>query len=58
MATHSSILAQEIPCTEETGELQSMGSQRAGHDFVTNQTTTNSNNLVPPDKIRQFCLAI
>ena len=27
MATHSSILAWEIPWTEETGGLQSMGSQ-------------------------------
>ena len=27
MATHSSILAWEIPCTEEPGGLQSMGSQ-------------------------------
>ena len=31
MATHSSIPAWEIPWTEETGELQSMGSQRVGH---------------------------
>ena len=29
MATYSSILAWEIPCTEEPGEPQSMGSQRA-----------------------------
>ena len=29
MATHSSILAWEIPCTEEPGGLQSVGSQRA-----------------------------
>ena len=35
MATHSSILAWEIPWTEEPGELQSMGSQRVGHDWVT-----------------------
>ena len=32
MATHSSILARKIPWTEEPGELQSMGSQRVGHD--------------------------
>ena len=32
MATHSSILAWEIPRTEETGGLQSMGSQRVGYD--------------------------
>ena len=35
MAAHSSILAWEIPWTEEPGGLQSMGSQRAGHDLVT-----------------------
>ena len=33
MATHSSILAWRIPCTEEPGGLQSMGSQRDGHDW-------------------------
>ena len=32
MATHSSILAWTIPWTEEPGGLQSMGSQRVGHD--------------------------
>ena len=32
MAIHSSILAWEIPGTEEPGGLQSMWSQRAGHD--------------------------
>ena len=32
MATHSSILAWGIPWTEEPGRLQSMGSQRGGHD--------------------------
>ena len=32
MAIHSSILAWEIPCTEEPGGLQSMGLQRVGHD--------------------------
>ena len=37
MATHSSILAWEIPWTEEPGGLQSMGLQRAGQDLVTKQ---------------------
>ena len=37
MATHSSILAWEIPWTEEPDRPQSMGSQRAGHDVVTKQ---------------------
>ena len=38
MATHYSILAWEIPWTEEPGGLQSMGSQRIGHDWVTEHT--------------------
>ena len=32
MVTHSSILAWEIPWTEEPGRLQSMGSQTVGYD--------------------------
>ena len=32
MATHSSILAWEIPWTEEPGRLQSIGLQRVRHD--------------------------
>ena len=32
MATHSSTLAWKIPLIEELGRLQSMGSQRVGHD--------------------------
>ena len=32
MATHSSTLAWRIPWMEEAGGLQSMGSQRVGHD--------------------------
>ena len=35
MATHSSILAWKIPWTEDPGRLQSMGSQRVGHDWET-----------------------
>ena len=35
METHSSILAWKIPWTEEPGRLQSMGSQRVGHNWVT-----------------------
>ena len=37
METHSSILAWEIPWIKEPGELQSMGSQRVGHNLVTKQ---------------------
>ena len=39
MATHSNILAWEIPWTEEPGGLQSLGSQKVGHDWVTNTHT-------------------
>ena len=35
MAAHSSTLAWKIPCTEKPGRLQSMGSQRVGHDWTT-----------------------
>ena len=34
MVTHSSTLVWELPWTEEPDELQSMGSQRVGHDWV------------------------
>ena len=34
MAPHSNTLAWEIPWMEEPGRLQSMGSQRVGHDFT------------------------
>ena len=37
MATHSSTLAWEMPQTEEPGGLQSMGSQRVGHELVTKE---------------------
>ena len=37
MATHSSILAGKSQRQEEPGGLQSMGSQRAGHDLATKQ---------------------
>ena len=35
MAIHSSTIAWKIPKTEEPGRLQSMGSQRVGHDWAT-----------------------
>ena len=38
-ATDSNILAWRIPWTEEPGGLQSMGSQRVGHDEATNTFT-------------------
>ena len=35
MATHSSTLAWKVPWMEEPGRLQSMGSQRVGHNWAT-----------------------
>ena len=39
MATHSRILAWKTPWTEEPGRLHSIGSQRVGHDCVTEQAS-------------------
>ena len=49
MATHCSILAWRIPWTEEPGGLQSMGSQRARHNWATNA------NPCPLIWLPQFC---
>ena len=42
MATYSSILARKIPWTEEPGRLQSMESQRVGHNLATKQQQQNT----------------
>ena len=39
MATYSSIFAWRTPWTEEPGGLQSTGSQKAWHNWVTNSDT-------------------
>ena len=41
MAIHSSILVWKIPWTEEPDRLQSMGSQRVGHDWATSLNLSN-----------------
>ena len=41
MATHSRTLAWKIPCTEESGKLQSMGSQRVRHNWVTSMSMSH-----------------
>ena len=51
MATHSSILAWKIPWMEEPGRLQSMGSQRVGHDRETSLHFETRGRFV------SFCLA-
>ena len=54
VATHSRILAWRIPWAEEPGGLQSMGSHRVGHNWVTNTHTHTHRNkdkaniLLPP----------
>ena len=47
MAIQPSILAWRIPWTEEPGGLQSMGSQRVGHDRVTNTHTQRISKGLP-----------
>ena len=51
MATHSSILAWKIPRTEETGRLQPMGSQRAGHGSATKQHEVSGTKLDTEDEM-------
>ena len=48
MATHSSTLAWKIPWTEEPGRLQSMGSQRVGHDWATSLSLFTWKFPLPP----------
>ena len=48
MATHSSSLAWEIPWTEEPDGLQSMESQRVGHDLATEQQQANPRRAQDP----------
>ena len=43
MTTYSSVLAWRIPWTEEPGRLQSMGSQRVGHDLATKEQRRRKN---------------
>ena len=47
MATHSSILAWEIPQTEEPGGLQTLGHERIRHDLETKQQQTGSQSFLP-----------
>ena len=51
LATHSGIPAWRIPWTEEPGGLQSMGSQRVVHDWVTNTLTFSLTHRKCTDKV-------
>ena len=53
MATHSSILAWEIPRMEEPGGLRSMGCQRVGHDWATSLLLFIQN-MIPICKPREI----
>ena len=56
MATHSSILAWEIPWTEEPGGLQSTVQQRVGHNGMTeHSTTTNATDKIATSVLRTYC---
>ena len=52
MATHSSI-AWRIPWTEEPGRLQAIGSQRVGHDWVTNTMVSSEWEAGTHDGLRE-----
>ena len=54
MATHCSILAWEIPWTEEPGGLQSMGKQGVRHDLVTKQQQTIIKMTLTEKKINKY----
>ena len=50
MATHSSSLVWEIPLTEEPGGIQSLGSQKVGHDQATKHMGFSVKNQKLPGK--------
>ena len=57
MVTHFSILAWEIPQTEEPGGLQSMGSQRVAHDWPTQHTHTHTHTHTH-NEFRKKCISM
>ena len=58
MATHSRILAWEIPWTEEPGGLQSVGSQRVRDSWATKTATTIKNSTLDADIMAVFIFHI
>ena len=57
MATHSSILAWKIPWTEEPGGLQSIGSQRVGHDWSKLASMVRSDRMpIPNLDLKRSCI--
>ena len=56
MAIHSSTIAWKIPWTEDPGRLQSMGSQRVGHDWATSLSLSPA--LQRPGRHKTWCLSV
>ena len=56
MAIHSSTLAQRIPWIEKPGGLQSMESQRIGHDWATKTFAFTSVWFIPIDELVSICI--
>ena len=54
MAVHSSFLAWNIPWTEEPGGLQSLGSQRVGHDLATKSPPLLEGRGLPGSLLHSF----
>ena len=54
MTIHSSTLASKIPWTEKPGRLQSMGSQRVGHDWVTSLSLYFSKHILSLPSLLNF----
>ena len=57
MVIHSSILARKIPWTQETGRLQSMGSQRVRHNWATSLSLSLSFHIYL-SSVTQSCLTL
>ena len=55
MASHSSILAWKISWTEEPGGMQSMGSQRVGHDWAANTNTNKGVRNFEKISLKEMC---
>ena len=58
IVTHSNIRAWEIPWTEEPGWIQSIGSQRVGHEQLSDQITATMSLVITYDSSVMFLLHI
>ena len=58
MAIHSRTIAWKIPWTEEPGRLQSMGSQRVGHDWATSLYTISTLMAESEEELKSFLMKV